>query len=616
MLGVGSRGGRAPWWMAVLVAALGCRSRATAPAAATEMVVRAATVVEKGTSITPAGFVTLGTSAQAVNLGPRGHFQADLALSNGGVDVGSAGQAVAPWRVLGNFAVEPQAVVTGNLTLGGTLAQGAQSTINGTVVQHATVAKLAFPSTAAMLSQLGTTFGSGQQPDIFLGPGQSTTLTAGGKRVGNVTLQQGATLTVNTVSALEVLGAVNLGPQARISVRNGGRLLLYVHQSVETSTDAVIEQAGQSLGRGLIVALGSGATMHWGTNAQFGPGLVYGVEPPGSTKQTTLLDIVRANGALVASVASTNPTSQITLVSRFLACLGGLAPVTVTLLHPQGRSEREVAPGVTSVPIAGAIGNLPGLDALTIQDAGTARTLAVAADGTFSGSATLRSDGEPTNICVVAQDCVNRTTQSCVLVGVRHAIDLVFTSPTPGDRVSVAAINITGRVIGGTASSITGNGIAGGTLQGAFTIPQVPLAVGGNVVTVEAHASTGDVIRRRLFVVRGGTTDVWDAQLEIDNSRHVTLLNRSAVHASPFPLVRLGTMSYRLLDPTGLSLYESPIPGTNDSTSETVDVNGQPVATAARPFRFHVPVRVPVVAAAQVIQFLDESGQEVGRQSL
>ena len=219
--------------------------------------------------------------------------------------------------------------------------------------------------------------------------------------------------------------------------------------------------------------------------------------------------------------------------------------------------------------------NLPGLDTLTIQDAG---------DGSapWPSPPTAPSLEPPRCAPTVRrptsaswpQDCQNRTTQSCVLVGVRHAIDLVFTSPTPGDCVSVAAINITGRVIGGTASSITGNGIAGGTLQGAFTIPQVPLAVGGNVVTVEAHASTGDIIRRRLFVVRGGATDVWDAQLEIDDSRHVTLLNRSAVHASPFPLVRLGTMSYRLLDPTGLSLYESPIPGTNDSTSETVDVTG------------------------------------------
>jgi hypothetical protein len=94
------------------------------------------------------------------------------------------------------------------------------------------------------------------------------------------------------------------------------------------------------------------------------------------------------------------------------------------------------------------------------------------------------------------------------------------------------------------------------------------------------------------------------------------LLSQSAVAPSPFPLVRLGALSYRLLDAGGVTLYQSAIPGTNDTITETVDVNGLPIQATARPFRSHVSLRVPAVAAARVIQFLDESGQEIGRQTL
>jgi hypothetical protein len=241
----------------------------------------------------------------------------------------------------------------------------------------------------------------------------------------------------------------------------------------------------------------------------------------------------------------------------------------------------------------------------------------VGAGGNFTATATLRLDGEPTNICVAARDCQDRVTQSCVLVGVQHDLDLAFTSPLPGDRVGVAAVNVTGRVLGGPAVSITGNGIAGGFLQDAFTIPQVPLAAGANVIAVQAQSASGDVVRRRLLVVRGTTTDVWDGNLEIDDARRVRVLARSSVFASPFPLVRIGAMSYRLLDASGVALFQAGIPGSNDSISEAIDTTtGLAVATVARPFRYHVAVRVPALPSARVIQFIDEHGQEVGRQTL
>jgi hypothetical protein len=514
------------------------------------------------------------------------------------------------------MGVEPQARVTGDLTIGGSLNRGAQSTIVGTVVEHATVPTLRFPSTEGLLGQLKVNFGTTLKPDIFVGPGGTFNLPAGGQRVNSVTLHQGAKLIVSLDSALEVMGSVNLGPQARVTVRGGGRLIMYVHQTVETSTDTVIEQSGQALGRGLIVALGSGATMHWGTNAQFGPGLVYGVEPPGSTKKTTLADIVRATGALVTSEAYTSPTSQINLNARYLACADSVAPLAVTLSHPADRSERTVPQGTTAVAVQGTVNNVAVLDSLAIQDGTSTRTLSAAADGTFSTTAKLRSDGEPTNICVVASDCQGRVRRECVLVGIRHDLELLFTSPMPGDRVSVPTINITGRVMGGVATRVSANGIQGGVLGNAFTIPRVPLANGGNVLTVEAQASSGDVVRRRLLVFYGPSLNVWNGTLEFDADRKATLVRRTATEASRFPLVNSGAVRYRLLDVNGSVLHESGIPGTNDGNSEVIRDDGTIISVRTRPSRYHVEFKVPELTAARTIQFIDEQGIELGRQGL
>ena len=216
-------------WLAVADALGGCRPAATeTDRSEPTVVVRAAITggFEPGTAITPAGFVSLGTSTQAVRLGPRGHFASDLALANGGVDIGSDSDAVAPWRVAGTLTIEPQARVTGDLTIGGVLARGAQTTLNGTVTQHASVPQLTFPSTTGLLGQLGASFGTTTSADIFARSRGSQALAAGGRRVVNLTLQQGARLLVTGTSALEVTGSVNLGPQARITVSGGGRLLL------------------------------------------------------------------------------------------------------------------------------------------------------------------------------------------------------------------------------------------------------------------------------------------------------------------------------------------------------------------------------------------------------
>ena len=217
-------------------------------------------------------------------------------------------------------------VVTGDLTLGGALARGRRRRSTGPSPSTRPSRKLEIPGRRRACSASSvTSFGTASSPTSSSDRGSRQALAAGGRRVVNLTLQQGATLTVTRdVGAGSPRGRGNLGPQARVTVRKGGRLLLYAHQIVETSTDAVIEQAGEALG----------TRPHRGARLRGDHAL--GDKTPSSVRASStgcLSQRARPSrppsstwcgptGRWWRASPRPIPTSQITLVSRYLACLG------------------------------------------------------------------------------------------------------------------------------------------------------------------------------------------------------------------------------------------------------------------------------------------------------
>ena len=252
-----------------------------------------------------------------------------------------------------------------------------------------------------------------------------------------------------------------------------------------------------------------------------------------------------------------------------------------------------------------------------MTDVAGTHALTVGANGAFQADAALRTDGEPTTVCVAARDCAGRSDESCVRVTIASPIDFAITSPVAGQIVSAGTVNVQGVVLRGTIASIAAGGITGQVAGATFGIPRVPLAPGNNVIVVTASDGAGNSVVHRVLVTVQQPPTVVPLTVEIGvGNRTVAVKRRDPAQTVSRLPSGVGRFRFRVLDAAGAQVYEGPIGGTAERITEFTGDDGAP-HTAPLPDQPYTAVAlVPVLAGAHSIEFLSQAGQVVGRTSL
>ncbi len=551
----------------------------------------------------------------SIRIGAQSEVHLDTALGGGSLLASTHCQLSGDFLIAADTQLASHTVLDGDLTLGGLLALKPQAVVTGTVTNVAPPA-IELPTTDELLERLTNVDFGDDAPDIVVDAHRRVTLPAGGSRVDTVRLGQGATLFVDSPVDLEVR-LVELEAKAEIVVRDGGRLRVHLLGRLDLAPNARIVQEGQEDADGLSFLLGPDATVSLQPGVEFGPGLLYA---PTTTLAAGASDlpaegISSFRGAIVAQHVWTRGHALLELHSRFLRCPFDTQPPVVKIVHPAGPNEREVPPGTATVAVSGFVTDDVGADSAILTDGMGSQALTFGQDGSFFATAALRADGETTQICASATDCVGRVSEDCVLVAIRHDLEIAFTSPAPGSVLSLAQINITGRVRGGTPLGIEADGVAGFFLDGSFTIKGVPLAVGLNVITVTATSTGGDSAVRQLLVSRG-PMPVELLSLAVDGRRQVTLTNRTPLPARARNRQQSEHVWYRMLDAAGVELYRDGVPGTVNHFEHFTGASLPVLSPRVDPPDYATAVVVPLVPAAAEIEFYDEGGHRIGRADL
>lgn len=554
-------------------------------------------------TIRPAGLVALAPGPEALIIGTHATVTSDQILSNGSVTLESHALVQSTLIAGGNLDLAPFGRLVGDVSIAGEASFQPGAEVVGTLTTHSVPAELLFPSTLELLRLQHGDYGN-PAPDVVLAAHEFRSLAAGGARIGRMILGPQSVLRVSGESNLEVTGEVSLGAQARIVVGPSGRLHLHVAGLLDLGPGAGIIQEGTGA-NSLNLLLGAGAKVSLSPNTEFGPGLLYGpdTEIVASDAAAPSKGVSIFTGALVASKIVLRGHASVVASSRYLSCPFTSAQPALNLTHPVGPAETTVGPGVASVSVSGTTSTAEELDSATLQDGIRTVPLVLEPSGAFVANAQLRADGEPTSICVSVRGCGGQTARRCVLVSVQHAVDFVVASPAPGSMLNEPRINVTGRITRGQFQSIEANGIPGYALGDTFIIPAVPLTAGLNTLTVRAVPPTGASTSHRLLV-SNGPMPVDRMEIQIGPDRATRILHRAPAPAAKVSFVSSGAMSYRLLDPNGVELFRTGIPGTMPESFHVVDADGG-LHTYGPISPLNAFALVPRLATATRIEFLD-----------
>jgi hypothetical protein len=553
-----------------------------------------------------AGLVVLGAGADAIQIGSRARLVVDRGLTNGGLDLQAEARASGDFEAAGNARLQPRAKVEGGLTLGGVLTLQPGASVTGSVQEHATLPPLAFPAAEAVAMQ-GGSFGA-LGADIVVPPGASVELGERTQQLARLVVESQGTLVVSGAVRLEVLERLTVGPQAKVVVRGGGSLTLLLRGSGELGPQSRVEQQGQSRALGLRLFVTAAGKLDLQAASHFGPGLLY--YPSRDQGQPAELRPSAVSGAIVCGKLTTAPAAVLELNARYLRCALDVAPPRLVISDPAAATS--VPPSQTSLDLAGRVEDDGAVEMLELSDAAGTRALSLDSAGAFSATATLRQDGEPTRVCVRAVDCAGRDAVECRVVEVESALDLAITYPAYGQRLTSASVDLRGRTLKGQLASVGAAGM-GGTVSGAsFTVPNVALSAGWNVIEVVGEDASGAVKRVRTAVARdtlpirrGSLTVIGNRRVELEGFAELLPNNRDTLPASGF-------VHYQMLDQTGKVIFTGQVLATGRRSFHNDGPLVVPLEETVAP-ETGVSFYVPLLPAARQIVFTDPFGVILGQ---
>jgi hypothetical protein len=207
---------------------------------------------------------------------------------------------------------------------------------------------------------------------------------------------------------------------------------------------------------------------------------------------------------------------------------------------------------LTQARVAGSVSDDHGTVSVKVN--GTATPVA---DGRFEATVAL-VEGQQT-ITVRGEDAVGHVREVSIPV-VRMTLPVV-TITSPPDLATVAATTVT---VEGTLSApgltVQVNGLAAAVSGTTFTVADVPLVEGGNLVTAVATGAGGRTGTDTVHIVR----DLTPPRLSIDLPRAGSTVQSDTV--------------------TVVGLVNDIVPGTVNASEATVTVNGRPALVANRSF--------------------------------
>ncbi|CAA9357513.1 MAG: Serine/threonine protein kinase [uncultured Gemmatimonadetes bacterium] len=244
------------------------------------------------------------------------------------------------------------------------------------------------------------------------------------------------------------------------------------------------------------------------------------------------------------------------------------APVLVVTAPTDGSAVR--AP---QVALSGTVSDA-GAVTLTLNGA----PVPVAADGSWTASATLAAQGDNTLALVATDAAGNRTETSRTVVLDSEAPAFAVTSPAEGSVAAGGSVTVTGTVSDRTAVQVRVAGVAATVAEGVFTA-QVPLmAEGANTLGIEVTDAAGNSAVAALTVLRD----------------------------SEAPVITVGAPQ----DGSTTADEEATVSGSvRDAGAVTVRVNGAPVASDAQG-AFSTKVTLSTGANTIRIEATDAAGHE------
>ena len=276
-----------------------------------------------------------------------------------------------------------------------------------------------------------------------------------------------------------------------------------------------------------------------------------------------------------------------------LATEGRITLIAVATDAPGNRAEARVgivrdatAPVlVVTAPTDGSVVRAPQVVLSgTVSDAGAVTLtlngapVPVAADGSWTASATLAAQGDNTLALVATDAAGNRTETSRTVVLDSEAPAFAVTSPAEGSVAAGGSVTVTGTVSDRTAVQVRVAGVAATVAEGVFTA-QVPLmAEGANTLGIEVTDAAGNSAVAALTVLRD----------------------------SEAPVITVGSPQ----DGSTTADEEVTVSGSvRDAGAVTVRVNGAPVSTDAQGA---FSTKVPLSTGANTIRIeaTDAAGHE------
>ncbi|HEY6078139.1 MAG TPA: hypothetical protein VIW29_05015, partial [Polyangiaceae bacterium] len=169
-----------------------------------------------------------------------------------------------------------------------------------------------------------------------------------------------------------------------------------------------------------------------------------------------------------------------------------------------------------------------------------------------------------------------------------------------------------GRVTKGQLASVTGAGV-GGTISGAsFTVPNVALSPGWNVIEVVGETASGAVkkvrtaIARDTLPIRRGTlTVIGNRRVELEGFAETIPQNHDALPTAGF-------VHYQLLDQAGKVLFTGQVLATGMRSFHNDGPLAVPLEETALP-ETGVSFYVPVLSEARQIVFTSPFGVILGQ---
>jgi hypothetical protein len=552
--------------------------------------------------------VALSDAPDTVNLGSRSRLELDRGVTNGGLTLQPEARAVGDFEAAGNARLHPRATLQGDLRLGGSLILEAGASVTGSVQEHATVPRRDFPSAESVATQAGS-FGA-LGADLVVAADASTEVGDVTQQVRRLVVEAKGTLIVSGQARLEVLERLAIAPKANVVVRAGGSLTLLLRGDGQVGASARVEQQGQDRAIGLRLFVAGTGKLGFDANSSFGPGLIY---YPSRVQGQAALRVSAATGAIVCGQLTTTPAAVLQLNTRYLRCALDATAPRVVITSP--RVAQTVPPTQTTVEVRGSVEDDGAVEQLELTDAAGTRALSLDATGGFSTSASLRQDGEPTQICVRAVDCAGRVALECRNVEVDLPLDFAITNPPYGQRVESATIDLQGHVTRGQLGSVTAAGVSGSVSGVSFTVPNVPLAQGWNIIQVVGAGSGGAsktlrtaIARDTLPVRRGTLTVIGNTRVELEGLAETIPQNRD-------PLPAAGFVHYQLLDQNGRVLFLGRVLNTGMRSFHNEGLLAVPLESNVQP-ETGIAFYIPSLPDAREVVFTNPFGAFLGRGGL